>query len=203
MTVDVVVMAHPARAEHALKLAAEIDARIVWDQRNDEWHTGARAWSAINPAADRGLVVQDDALPIPDFRRHVDTLAARAPRTAVSLYVGTGRPREPQVRRAVTEADRTGASWLDCDGLLWGVAIMLPVEHITPLLDCAQTSPLPYDQRISAWYRSRGQRVRHCWPSMVDHTDGPRLADTGGTPTAPRHAWHVGPPNAGGPTVTI
>lgn len=176
----------------------------MWDVDNNEWRTGERAWRAVRPDADYGLVLQDDAILIPDFRQHLAVVAATLPeRTACSLYAGTGRPRAEQVRRAVTEADRTGASWLDCDGLLWGVAIMLPTEHITPLLDWAQASPLPYDQRISAWYRTRGERVRHCWPSLVDHADGERLATTGGTPTAARHAWHVGPPNVGGPTVTI
>lgn len=203
--VAVAIMAHPARTEQAVKLAAEIDAPIVFDTDNDEWQTGARAWQSLaDSGASFAAVVQDDALPIDGFRRHLEQVAAAMPdRTACSLYVGTGRPRAEQVRRAVTEADRTDASWLECDGLLWGVAVMLPTEHITPLLHWAQASPLPYDQRISAWYRSRGQRVRHCWPSIVDHADGERLVDTGGPPTSPRRAWHTGPPNVGGPTITI
>lgn len=204
MTVDVVVMAHPARTEAAEKLAAQIDAPITWDNGGGEWDCGARAWASLaDSTAPWACVVQDDALPIDGFRAHLDTVAAHAPRTAVSLYVGTGRPRTTQVLRAVAEADRVGASWLDCDGLLWGVAIMLPTEHIPPLLAWAASSRLPYDQRISQWYRTQGMRVRHCWPSLVDHADGPRLTDTGGTPTVARRAHRVGPPTLDGPVVTI
>jgi hypothetical protein len=205
VTVDVAVMAHPARAEQAEKLAAQIDAPITWDNGSGEWDTGQRAWASLaDSPAPWAALVQDDALPIDGFRQHLEDVAAAMPvRTACSLYVGTGRPRAAAVTAAVARADSIGASWLECDGLLWGVAIMLPTEHITPMLDWAQSSPLPYDQRISHWYRTHGMRVRHCWPSIVDHADGPRLTNTGGTPTAARHAHRIGPPNTGGPVVTI
>lgn len=204
MSVDVAVMAHPARAEAAEKLAADIDATITWDNGSGEWDCGARAWASLaDSPAPWTCVVQDDALPIDGFRAHLETVATHAPRTAVSLYVGTGRPRATAVTRAVAEADRVGASWLECDGLLWGVAIMLPTEHIPPLLSWAASSFLPYDQRIGAWYTRQGQRVRYCWPSLVDHTDGPRLATTSGPPNCARRAHRLGPPNSNGPTVSI
>lgn len=196
VSVDVAVMAHPARAEQAEKLAADIDATITWDNGSGEWDCGARAWASLaDSPAPWTCVVQDDALPIDGFRQHLEHVATAMPaRTACSLYVGTGRPRAAAVTRAVAEADRLNASWLECDGLLWGVAIMLPTEHIPPMLTWAASSSLPYDQRISHWYRLNNHRVRHCWPSLVDHADGPRLAATGGTPTMPRRAHRVGAP---------
>lgn len=80
---------------------------------------------------------------------------------------------------------------------------MLPTEHIPPLLSWAASSFLLYDQRIGAWYTRQGQRVRYCWPSLVDHTDGPRLATTSGPPNCARRAHRLGPPNFNGPTVSI
>lgn len=194
MTVDVLVMAHPKRADQAEKLAADVNARIVWDQRDDEWDTGSRAWAAADPSTDWACVLQDDALPVADFRRHLTDVLEVAPRTAVGLYVGTGRPYPDRVTCAVAEADRVDAAWLGCDGLLWGVAVALPVDHITPMLEWASSSRLPYDQRIGAWYRLQHHRVLYCWPSLVDHADGPRLVTTSGPPTCARRAHRVGEP---------
>jgi len=203
--VDVVVMAHPSRAPQALALARQIDALTAWDERNDEWDNGARAWRTTDPAADWAVVVQDDAVPVPNFRHHLERALAKTPRTGISLYVGTGRPRAERVRRAAHEATRQGASWLECDSLLWGVAIALPAEHVDPMLDWAQHQRQPYDQRISAWYRrSRKQPVRMTWPSLVDHADGPTLVKSG-RPAVPRHAHLAAEPEHdwSGPVVKV
>lgn len=203
--IDVVVMAHPKRDAQAHALAVEIDATIVWDQCNDEWDTGSRAWQAAhNLYNEWGLVVQDDAVPIPDFRHHLDDVLQHAPRTAVSLYVGTGRPRADTVKRAAQRADRVGAAWLQCASLLWGVALLLPTEHITPMLHWCQHRTEPYDQRISRYYRTVLHRpVRYTWPSLVDHADEPSLVNHTGRPDVPRHAHRTGPWQPGGPVVTL
>jgi hypothetical protein len=202
--VDLIVMAHPRRAEQAIALSERLKAWLVWDELNNEWDTGSRAWRAATPDADWVCVIQDDAHPVPNFHRHLTAALEHAPRTAVSLYVGTGRPRTSRVTYAVHRAHKAGASWLECDALLWGVAIAMPREHIAPMLEWAQDQPQPYDQRISAWYRVRQQPVRHTWPSLVDHADGPTLVNSG-RPAIPRHAHYAREPahDWTGPVVRI
>jgi hypothetical protein len=205
--IDLVVMAHRSRERAADDLvcrAAPFGCRIIWDQANDEWDTGSRAWAAIPPDADWGIVLQDDAQLVDDFAEHAAAALTDAPRTAVSFYVGTGRPRPSKVRTAVRTAHASGASWLECDALLWGVAIALPAEHLRPMLDWAETETLPYDQRISRFYqRVLGQPVRYTWPSLVDHADGPSLVDHRRRAPMERHAHQVGPWQPDGPVIQI
>jgi hypothetical protein len=195
MIIDVAIMAHPARVDAARHLAEQTGARIVWDDGHGEWDTGARAWDSINRDADWGLILQDDAQPIPDMLTHLTEALAHTPPTCISLYVGTGVPRGPAVTNATQRATLAGNAWLTTRKLLWGVALAQPTTHITPLLQWATTSPLPYDQRIGAWYAHRGHPIRYTWPSLVNHADTPTLVTrTGGPVTVPRRAHHVGAP---------
>lgn len=178
----------------AAALAAQVGARIVWDNGAGEWDTGARAWDSIDRDADWGLVLQDDALPIPDMLNHLTEALTHAPRTCTSLYVGTGRPRGPAVARATEQATLTGAAWLETRTLLWGVGVALPSADIDPLLAWATASSVPYDQRIGHWYTRRRQPVRYTWPSLVDHADGPSLVDPAHPRPTERRAHRTGTP---------
>jgi len=193
--IDVVIMAHPDRAAHARHLAVQLTARIVWDQGHGEWDTGRRAWQAIRPTSQWGVVVQDDALPIPRARHHMSEALAHAPQGPVSFYVGTGRPWQVFIKKAIQRARRTKASWLECTRLYWGVAIALPTTHIDPMLHYAATSGLPYDERISAYYMSIDVHTRYTWPSLVDHQDGEGLVDHSRWKPCVRVAHEVGVPD--------
>jgi hypothetical protein len=192
--IDVAIMAHPARVDAAHQLAEQTGARIVWDDGHGEWDTGARAWDSINRDADWGLVLQDDALPIPDMLAHLGQALTNAPRTCTSLYVGTTRPRGPAVTHATQQATLAGNAWLETRALMWGVGVALPVEDIAPLLDWANTQTLPYDQRIGAWDSRHSRPVRYTWPSLVDHDDGPSIARN--NDSAPRKAHRTGIPHS-------
>lgn len=203
MHIDVAVMAHSARADAARALAEQTGAHITWDDGHGEWDTGARAWDSIDRAADWGLVLQDDALPIPDMLDHLADALASAVRTCTSLYVGTGRPAAHAVPNAIQKAGRTRAAWLEHRTLLWGVGVVLPTEDITPLLAWAARATYAYDQRIGAWYLGQQRPVRYTWPSLVDHADGPSLVDHDRRPVA-RHAHRTGvAPTWDTPAVTI
>jgi hypothetical protein len=202
--IDVVVMAHPLRVTTATDLADQVDARIVWDQVDDEWDTAARAWAAINPAADWGVVLQDDAVPIDDFRRHLTDALDAAPPGPVSLYVGTGRPHAPAVERAVKFARRRSASWLEHRALLWGVAVALPTAGLGAMLASCDEGRRPYDQRLSAWWRARRVPCRYTWPSLVDHADGTSLVLHPTQQPIARRAHQLGVPASwGGPVITF
>lgn len=200
MTTSYAIMAHPKRRDEAVRLAQRThitESAIVWDQHDDEWDTGSRALATA--WGDWHCVLQDDAIPIPDLRTHIEHAIAFAPqRTAISLYVGTLRPHAQRVARAVAEADITGASWLSAPTLYWGVAVLIPTEGIPAILNTP--SRMPYDRRIGEIFRSQHRPVLYTWPSLVDHADTPSLLhDRGGE----RRAHRVGIPAWGHSTVPI
>lgn len=200
------MVGHIARIDMAKRLAETLDAELFLDDTDlGEWANHRRAWEWLaTTATGRGIVVQDDALPVDDFRCHAEHALTNAPRTAVSFYVGTGRPRAGRVNYAVHQARQQGASWLECDCLLWGVAIALPAEHIAPMLEWADSSSLPYDQRISAYYRRQLRLpVRHVWPSLVDHADTDSLVGHTNRPHVTRRAHQTGAWQPNGPVVRI
>jgi len=190
----IVIMAHPARFTAAQTLAELTGGTIVWDRRDDEWDTGARALAAHDPSTPWHVVLQDDAVPAPDFTAHLAAALEAAPRTVVGLYLGRGRPehRQPEIQDAITRADRDGTAWFTARFLGQGVGIALPTEHITPLLTWARDRPEPYDQRIAAWYRNQGHPILITWPSLINHADGPSLVPHKyPTTETPRTAWRT------------
>ncbi|GAA1736931.1 hypothetical protein [Microcella frigidaquae] len=196
---SVVVMAHPKRRHAAEQLARDVDAAIVWDERDDEWDTGARAIAAYDPEATHHLVLQDDALPVPDFRRHAAAALDQHPDALVSFYLGTSRPPQWQaaVDRACEQAEDIGAAWLSAPVLLHGVAIAIPTPEIPALLDWCDRPTVPYDERIGMYWRYVLDRpVLYTWPSLVDHEDGaPVAAHRDGEPRdEPRRARLLGWP---------
>lgn len=195
--VDIIVMAHPDRETHALNLAAQLGAYVVWDdEAQGENATGDRAWTCRDVLCDWVVVLQDDAIPVPNLRQHLSEGLAKAPRTCVGLYVGTSYPRPSRnVAQAIQRARDEGASWLEHDDLLWGVGVAVPTEHIEPMLAFVRDSNLPYDRRIGAYFRSVGLPVRYAFPSLVDHRDGPSLLNpVDGPRELPRVAYSHGVP---------
>jgi hypothetical protein len=190
-------MAHVDRLDQAQRLARATGASLaVDDGRRGENANGDWAWREHDRDSDWALTLQDDAQPVDDLLNHVAAALEHAPRTAVSLYVGTGRPKQPAVEAAVHTATATGAAWLEHPTLLWGVAVAMPTDHITPFLTWARTNHLPYDKRIGAYWQRARIPVRYTWPSLVDHADGPTLVKhPWGPPRAPRRAWRVGIPD--------
>jgi hypothetical protein len=199
VTLNVAIMAHPRRKHAAKRLAAATGAQIVWDERDDEWHTGARAIAAYDPTATHHLVLQDDALPIDDFLEHAAAALEHRPDDLVSFYLGTSRP--PQWQAAVDDAcmraEDAGAAWITAPALLHGVAIAIPTTAIPQMLAWCQPLTVPYDQRIGMyWRRVLEQRVLYTWPSLVDHDDTRSLVQhpDGAPRTAIRRARLLGTP---------
>lgn len=201
MTLSIAIMAHPRRAAAAERLAHELDATIVWDELDDEWHTGRRAIAAYDPAASHHLVLQDDALPLPDFRRHAAAALEHHPDALVSFYLGTSRP--PQWQLAVDDAcmraEDTGNAWISAPVLLHGVAIAIPTVEIPAMLAWCERLEVPYDERLGMYWRYVLERpVMYTWPSLVDHDHGPTIAlhRDGEHREEPRRARLVGHPQS-------
>lgn len=173
--VSVAVMAHPRRADLVEGLVGRLDrlATVVWDQGNDEWGTGSRAWEAHDPTCTHHLVLQDDAVICRDLVAGVEAaLGHIPPGSPLCLYFGARVPYQFHTARLASQTS-PDTSWLAIDGMHWGVAVVLPAPLIGPML--AAPDKHPYDQRISRWLKVQGVTTWYPWPSLVDHQDGPSL----------------------------
>lgn len=197
VNVGVAIVTHPKRLEQALELGASVRADlIVTDDGRGEWATHARAWQWLSeqPGLTHGIVLQDDAVPVDDFRRHAAAAIEARPDDCVSFYTGTGFPLhvQPLIQFCHELASMESFSWLKSDRLFWGVGVALPLEHVPALL--ARDCPLPYDERIGDFCKQERVAVSYTYPSLVDHADGPSLVvHADDVPRLlPRRAWAVG-----------
>lgn len=195
MKLSVKIMAHEKRAQFIPGLVEQLgitDDDVIWDQKNNRWDTGRRAWEAIDQTADWGCVIQDDALVcrnfIPAMEKALARLSEIEPKCVVSPYVGTRRPMAHRVEAAVQDATHDGASWIKMPSLNWGVAITLPTWMIDAMLPWCDKQQYPnYDRRIGRYAIDRLSMPTMCtWPSLVDHRDTPSLVQHGNGRSAHR-----------------
>ncbi len=191
MKLSASIMAHPDRAEHVHRMreqfhTEELD-RIVpvsWDTEGKPsgnsdrvWRNARRGWELHDPNADWHALIQDDALPCPDFLPALERALEHVPDDAVvSPYLGSGRNvpiRWEALARAATTA---GASWVRTEKLMWGVCIVLPVKLIGEMVEWAERrTGIPDDMRVAGWAGRRSAEVWYTWPSLVDHAPVPSL----------------------------
>lgn len=179
MNITVTIMAHPDRLREANALALELgqypfsETSITWDERNSEWDTGYRSLKAGTRGGDWHLVIQDDAILTPDFYDNLEALITAVPtKTVVSLYTGKVRPLADRVKAAVDKAP--DGSFLNHYMLMWGVGILLPSDHIEPLLDFVSDpryDDTAYDIRVGMFYHRNRLPIYYAVPSLVDHND--------------------------------
>lgn len=170
---SITVMAHPRRAEWATEIGRALQARIVWDEKNDRWDTGRRALLDYDPAEKWHCVVQDDVVLSQDLRRVIDELVLHTGGDPISLYTGRRRPHQSVTRTLFFASVDLGWSWWVGKGPWWGPAVVLPTADIESIVEFGDARPDigNYDLRISRWYESQG---RACWytvPCLVEHRD--------------------------------
>ena len=176
MNITVTVMAHPKRKKQAKALEIELkkysfmDVSITWDQVSEEWDTGVRALKAGVGRGDWHVVIQDDAILSPHFYDNLCGAIANVPtRSLISLYTGKSRPLGKRVQTAVDKA--YFATWLEFMLLMWGVGLLIPSDHIEPMLDFVKYRDEVYDTRIGIFYQRNRLPVYYTMPSLVDHDD--------------------------------
>lgn len=175
-TISLAIMSHPDRAKSAEKLLREVSAmpfiqpEIIYDEIRDEWDTGSRSLRYGVGKADWHVVIQDDAILTPSFYDNVLGATQNVPtKSVISLYVGTARPFGDRVKQAVDKA--YSATWLSHMLLLWGVGIVIPSDHIEPMLEFVADREEAYDIRIGIFYQRNMIPVYYTMPSLVDHDD--------------------------------
>jgi FkbM family methyltransferase len=179
--VSLAMMAHPKRRKSAERVLTRLDrgCTVVWDEKDDRWDTGRRAWLTFDQEATHHAVIQDDVLVCRDLVASLErALAYVPPGAALSGYVGRVRPQTEEVLRAVACARDLSASFITMRCLNWGPLVIVPTELIPEMIrHCDTLRNVPnYDRRLSRFLElKRGRRVWYTWPNLVDHADGPSM----------------------------
>lgn len=214
----IAIVAHKDRARQVDRLVDQVDPDYVsWDDGTlGPAENHLRAWEALaeEEGGDWLLVLEDDALPVANFRKELSKVLAVAPTDLVSLYLGRGRPPhwQPRLAQVFGSLDRRiypdapDPSWLIADEVLHGVAVAMRATLVGDMLPAVRISTrrrgrrrLPIDEAIGSWARSSGIRVSYANPSQVQHADLPTLitehisghAGDNGIRDQPRSAWSM------------
>lgn len=184
MKISVTIMAVPAREPQAEYLKAILsympfsDISVTYDQQaagthESEWNNGVASLRAGLGKGDYHVVIQDDALLTPHFYENIEGAIKNCPggKALISLYTGKARPFPRRITEAVKRADEAQATWLRHYLLIWGVGIIIPTDHIEPMLDFVADWTEPYDTRIGIFYSRNRLPVYYTHPSLVDHDD--------------------------------
>lgn len=181
MNISVTVMAHPARTKQAEALRTALsaypfcDISVTYDKvaagtHDSEWDNGVASLRAGLGKGDWHCVIQDDAILTPHLYENIVGAINNAPsKSLISLYCGKPRPMGKRVADAVAKV--VDETWLEYWLLMWGVGILIPTNHIEPLIDFVNEWDVPYDTRIGIFYQRNRLPVYYTMPSLVDHDD--------------------------------
>lgn len=219
MRVSFSVMAHPERsAEVGMLLSALGGAAgripVSWDDEGPAsgnadrvWRNARRAWEMYDPAADWHVLLQDDAMPCPDFLIGFAEALAELPckPSVVSPYLGRGRLVSNRWDRLAERADEAGATWIRTTKVMWGVSLAVPVKAIPAMIGFAdRRQGIPDDMRVAGWAERGGFDVWYPWPSLIDHRPVPSLTKHKAHERRARNMLHTSALDIdwGGPVIT-
>lgn len=206
MTFTAGIVGHTARRQQAEALAERIGAWLSLDDGTLGCEGNHRRVLAhlAEVDADHVVVLEDDAQPVEDFHTQVAAALDAAPAPVISFYLGTGYPLRWQgaIRRALQRADHQDAAWITSTRLLHAVGYAIRGDIIDDLLD--HMPPLPIDEAITAWCKTRGHQVAYTVPSLVDHADHDTVITRRAPRRRPRRAHRTGTrTNWNSPTTTL
>lgn len=205
------VVAHRDRYRKAARMADYVGAEFI---TVDDGGLGAGRnhelcyeWLAESDAP-WSVVMEDDAIPVRDFRDQV-TKVLRAVKTDIlSLYLGRSRP--PHYQMPIAQVIGSDSHFLLARELLHHVAVAIRTSLIPEMLDFIRAQPryvsgkLPIDEVIGMWTRSRSTPtpIAYCHPSIVNHDaeietlikkhPTQHRNDNGERPPGLRKAWAFG-----------
>lgn len=165
------VVGHHQRRDMATRLADMLGAHLLIDEEDHgaNWnHRRAIEWASQQEY--RVVILEDDALPLPDFTQGVNEWLARFPDNLISFYLGTGRPPQYQqhIAASLIDADRRRAAHITMDRLIHGVCYSPPVSGLSRIMqNWNRTKAADY-----AVGDALGGKVIYPCYSLVDHADG-------------------------------
>lgn len=203
------IVAHHSRLDRAEALRREVGGELMVDINSvghRENHMRALKFLAYYvPPTQRhwGIVLEDDAEPVPGFRDEVREALKNAPTPVVSFYLGRARPAHWQA--SISSVIACSDYWLVARELLHGVAYAIRGDKLSGLVNFLRDdTALPIDESISKWCAVAGEDVSYSHPSLVDHADIPSVIPEHQTGNqgryesfpaddrVPRRAWVVG-----------
>ncbi len=165
----------------------------------DEGNCGAlwghtRALRLCEPLNERCIIMEDDALPVDDFRAKALVWMDEYPDSLLSFYLGTGRPPQyqAQIAHALTYADDPDAV-ICLPQLIHGVCYSIPKQFVGAVVDGLPLIGAADFAVGNAWRSVTGQPVVYPVRSLVDHDDLPSVEvhPDGQKRTEPRRAWRL------------
>lgn len=204
------VAAHTSRIGMARELADRVGADVL----NVNGHEGGSREDAIIACAANHLqvlrrlwrsvaghewlvVLEDDALPIPDFRVHAAAALSCAPSPVIGFYIN--RAGTAHNLAMLCRAGATGAAWMVANHLVSAVAYAVRADHVLGLLD--MYTQLGYErtveERLTYWAAGHRRtvygepRFYYTMPSLVDHAVGESIIFPE-VDRQIRRAWRVG-----------
>ena len=182
MELSVRIAAHPKRELWATELSRALDAPITWDEQNNVWHTHRRA--LLSASGDYVMVIQDDAVLSEGLVESVTKAIHHADGEPISLYAWP-------TKTVTGIVNLNPVTWWRMLGPLFGVAVVLPVEDVVPIVQHGDIYRGPsYDRRLWRWYQIQKRLCRYTFPCLVEHRDEPSLMWT--TPRPHRKALAFG-----------
>lgn len=178
-------MAHPSRRDLAESLSKQLRAPVSYDPDPEEernpWRCARQAWKvgAAKPGATHVLVVQEDCIPCPDFRKHVGRALRAKPDRVASFFLGWLPAQTAQL--ALSAVSRC-AAWQIGSHAGWcpTIALAMPLELADGFWRFEDgTRPVADDDVAGRYLRSIGVPWYASLPSLVDHDDeAPSLMST-------------------------
>jgi hypothetical protein len=182
------VVAHKTREQQANLLAEEVGAVVcnVDDGRLGCADNHLQVLGLLSLLdADWCVVLEDDAIPVPNLLFHVKHALAHAPAPVVGLYLGSGNPSgQPQrrIRQAVVAAqvgsepsgrtDNEGWAWITADCLIGSVGYAIRASLVDGMVGDLAYRAGEFPLRLSRWAQEWDIGVCYTVPSLVDHDDG-------------------------------
>lgn len=183
------IVTHTAREEMFNELCEQVKPDVT--SIDDGYRgPGKNHLNAINQAYGHAVehyrqwvvVLEDDAVPIPDFRAELNRCLPHAPSPLVSLYLGTGYPAQYQAR--FQEAVQQDVPWIIHPHMRHAVGYCLN----TQIVDSARKTVSPMvdknwapDDALSLYSKKAGILVSYTNPSLVDHRDTETVIKSGRT----------------------
>lgn len=190
------IVAHHARRAQAERLAADLDAHVIMDEvgLGALWgHRKALEWASQQN--ERVVIMEDDALPVAEFRAKAQAWLDAMPNDLVSFYLGTGRPPQyqPQIAHALRRADQWRETHITLPQLIHGVCYSIPTDKVEAALSKIPASGAADFAIGNAWQQVTRSPVIYPVCSLVDHDDGPSVEKhpDGQTRVEPRRAWRL------------